>query len=55
MTNLSELRKQSPQELNEMLLDLAKEIYRLRNEFKITRKVEKTHLIKHKNACVHKF
>ena len=31
-----------------MLLDLAKEIYRLRNEFKITRKVEKTHLIKHK-------
>ncbi|HEY2811148.1 MAG TPA: 50S ribosomal protein L29 [Rhabdochlamydiaceae bacterium] len=48
MTKLSELREQGAQELKGMLDDLAKEIFELRNEFKITRKLEKTHLIKEK-------
>jgi large subunit ribosomal protein L29 len=48
MTKLSELREQSAKDLKAMLGDLSKEIFRLRNEFKITKKIEKTHLIKEK-------
>lgn len=42
------LRDQSEEELNAQCDDLSKEIYQLRNEFKITRKIEKSHLIRDK-------
>lgn len=48
MAKVSELRNQSKEELKALFYDLSKEIYRLRNEFKVTRKIEKTHLIKEK-------
>lgn len=48
MAKVSELRNQSAAELKTLLDDLSKEIYRLRNEFKMTKKVEKSHLIKEK-------
>jgi large subunit ribosomal protein L29 len=48
MAKVSELRDQSADELKALLGDLSKEIFQLRNEFKITRKIEKSHLIKDK-------
>ena len=48
MANVSELRNQSADDLKTLCEDLSKEIFQLRNEFKITRKIEKTHLIKEK-------
>ena len=48
MTKLSELRNQSAEDLKTLFETLSKEIFQLRNEFKITRKIEKTHLIKEK-------
>jgi|GEM_PF-666177 len=48
MVKLSELRDQSADDLKTLFEDLSKEIFQLRNEFKITRKIEKTHLIKEK-------
>ena len=48
MAILSELRNQSADDLKTLFEDLSKEIFQLRNEFKITRKIEKTHLIKEK-------
>lgn len=38
------LRDQSEEELSAQSGDLLKEIYQLRNEFKVTRKIEKSHL-----------
>jgi large subunit ribosomal protein L29 len=48
MVALSELRNQSKEDLKTLFSDLSKEIYKLRNEVKMTRKIEKTHLIKEK-------
>jgi large subunit ribosomal protein L29 len=48
MQNLSELRDQSPDELKALFGELSKEIFQLRNDFKITKKIEKPHLIKEK-------
>jgi large subunit ribosomal protein L29 len=43
-----QLKDQSVAELNALYRDLSKEIFNLTNEFKITRKIEKPHLIKTK-------
>lgn len=48
MVALSELRNQSKEELKALFSDLSKEIFKLRNEVKMTRKIEKTHFIKEK-------
>ena len=47
MQKASNLKEKSVQELQALSLDLSKEIYRMRNELKITRKLEKPHLLKH--------
>ncbi len=46
MAKAKELRDQSPEELKALYQDLSKEIFQLRNEMKITRKVEKPHLVR---------
>ena len=43
-----ELRDQSDEQLEFMLLDLDKELFELRNELMMTRKLEKSHLIQEK-------
>ncbi len=48
MAKASELRDQSVVELKALYSDLTKDIYQLRNEFKVTRKIEKPHQIKSK-------
>lgn len=48
MAKVTELRNQSAEELKTLFHDLSKEIFKLRNEIKMTRKIEKTHLIKDK-------
>jgi len=48
MAKVDPYKDQSVEELNAMYRDLSKEIYDLVNEFKITRKIEKPHLIKAK-------
>ena len=45
---VEEIRGQSDQELKAVLEDLEKEIFLLRNELKVTRKLEKPHLLKDK-------
>lgn len=47
MQEASKLREQSVQELQALSVDLSKEMYRLRNELKVLRKLEKPHLLKH--------
>lgn len=46
MTNVKELRDQSQEELKARYQDLSKELFQLRNEFKVTRKSEKPHLLR---------
>lgn len=46
MAKTKELRDQSPEELKALYQDLSKEIFQLRNEMKVTRKVEKPHLVR---------
>lgn len=48
MAKAKELRDQSPQELKAMVQDLSKELFQLRNEMKVTRKMEKPHLVRAK-------
>jgi len=48
MAKAKELRDQSPEELKALYQDLSKELFHLRNEIKITRKVEKPHLVRDK-------
>jgi len=48
MKKISEWRDQSSEELEHQLRELSKEIFTLRNTFKMTRKIEKSHLIKEK-------
>jgi len=48
MKKLSELREQTTEELKEGAQQLSKEVFELRNVFKMTRKIEKSHQIKEK-------
>lgn len=46
MTKVKELREQSKEELKALYQDLSKELFQLRNEMKIARKMEKPHLVR---------
>ena len=46
MANAKDLRDQSQEELKAIYQDMSKEIFQLRNEMKISRKVEKPHLLR---------
>lgn len=48
MAKLTELREQTAAELKEGVQQLSREIFELRNTFKMTRKIEKSHQIKEK-------
>ncbi len=48
MDRLKEFRDQSKEELQAMLQDLSKEIYMMRNEISMTRKIDKPHLLRKK-------
>jgi large subunit ribosomal protein L29 len=45
MAKAKELRDQSPEELKAVYQDLSKELFQIRNEMKVTRKIEKSHLV----------
>ncbi len=42
------LQEKTPEDLRVLLADLEKEIFALRNELKVARKLEKPHLLKEK-------
>jgi large subunit ribosomal protein L29 len=46
MLKVKELKDQSQEELKAVYQDLSKELFQLRNEMKITRKLEKPHLVR---------
>ncbi|MBS0603769.1 MAG: 50S ribosomal protein L29 [Verrucomicrobia bacterium] len=46
MSNVKEYRDQSQEELKALYQDLSKELFQLRNEMKVTRKMEKPHLVR---------
>ena len=46
MTKAKELRNQSESELKALYQDLSREMFQLRNEMKMTRKMEKPHLVR---------
>lgn len=46
MAKAKSFRDQSSEELNALYQDLSKELFHLRNEMKITRKMEKPHLVR---------
>lgn len=46
MSATKEFRDKSLEELQATYLDLSKELFRLKNEFRISRKLEKPHMIK---------
>lgn len=48
MAKFSELKEQTAEELRDGAQQLCKEIFDLRNTFKMTRKIEKSHQIKEK-------
>lgn len=48
MTKAKEFRDQSAEELKALYQDLSKELFQLRNEMKVTRKMEKPHLVRGK-------
>lgn len=48
MDRLKEFRDQSKEELQAVLQDLSKEIYVMRNEISMTRKIDKPHLLRKK-------
>ncbi|HKZ00323.1 MAG TPA: 50S ribosomal protein L29 [Rhabdochlamydiaceae bacterium] len=48
MDHIAKFRDQSVEELKALSHDLSKEIYQLTNEIRITRKVEKPHLLRQK-------
>ena len=47
MQKASKMRESSVQELKALSVDLSKEIFKVRNELKTARKLEKPHLLKH--------
>ncbi len=46
MAKKNELISQSQDELRALYQDLSKELFQLRNEMKVTRKMEKPHLVR---------
>ena len=48
MLNPEDLKKQNLEELKAVYGDLSKEIYEIKTEFSITRKLEKPHLLREK-------
>lgn len=46
MLKFEELKKQTPDELKALYRDLSKEIYEIKTEFSIQRKMEKPHLLR---------
>ena len=48
MANAKELRDQTIEELKAIYQDLSKELFQMRNEMKVTRKIEKSHLVRAK-------
>lgn len=46
MAKAKELRDQSVEDLKALYQDLSKELFQLRNEMKVTRKMEKPHLVR---------
>lgn len=46
MAKVKEFRAQSKEELKALYQDLSKELYAFRNEMKVTRKMEKPHLVR---------
>lgn len=48
MAKAKELREQSAEELKALYQDLSKELFQLRNEMKIARKVDKPHEVRRK-------
>lgn len=46
MAKKNELISQSQEELKALYQDLSKELFQLRNEMKVTRKMEKPHLVR---------
>ena len=46
MVVAKELREQSQEELKALYQDLSKELFQLRNEMKVTRKMERPHLVR---------
>jgi large subunit ribosomal protein L29 len=48
MLNVEDLKKQKSDELKAVYNDLSKEIYQMKTEYSIARKVEKPHLLREK-------
>jgi large subunit ribosomal protein L29 len=48
MAKAKELRDQTADELKAIYRDLSKELFQMRNEMKVTRKIEKSHLVRMK-------
>ncbi len=46
MAKAKELRLQSQDELKALYQDLSKELFQLRNEMKVTRKMDKPHMVR---------
>lgn len=46
MAKKNELMGQTQEELRALYQDLSKELFELRNEMKVTRKIEKPHLVR---------
>jgi large subunit ribosomal protein L29 len=46
MKKAKELRDQTVEELKAIYQDLSRELFQMRNEMKITRKIEKAHLVR---------
>jgi large subunit ribosomal protein L29 len=46
MAKAKELREKSPEDLKILCQDLSKELFQLRNEMKVSRKMEKPHLVR---------
>ncbi len=52
MTKAKELRDQTEEQLEIMIEDLQKEIFELRNEFAMSRKLDKPHMIREKRKDI---
>ena len=48
MAKVTELRDQTVEELKMQHQDLSRELFHMRNEIKVTRKMEKPHLVREK-------
>lgn len=46
MAKAKEFREKSPEDLKVLYQDMSKELFQLRNEMKMSRKMEKSHLIR---------